>query len=118
MPILNSNVILPRPRDAIERLEIKNVSGPESVYVGEKFDEDFVVRLTSSGQPVEGLPVTVSYKELRANGRKTALTHTVLTDSEGLASFEAPAVQWVGNEKITFFLDMRAVIEPLEDVSF
>ena len=107
-----------KARDAIERLEIKNVSGPESVYVGEKFDEDFVVRLTSSGQPVEGLPVTVSYKELRANGRKTALTHTVLTDSEGLASFEAPAVQWVGNEKITFFLDMRAVIEPLEDVSF
>lgn len=104
--------------EAIQQVEIETVSAPGFTYIGEGFDEDFVVRLSSGGKPAEGLPVTVSYKELRANGRKSVRTYTVLTDGEGFAVFESPVPEWVGKEKITFFLDMRAVIEPLEDVSF
>ena len=107
-----------KARESIERLGIEAVSAPLTTYVGEAFSEDFIVRLLSNGNPVEGLPVTVSYKELRENGRKTVRTHTVLTDSEGLASFRPPVPEWVGKEKISFFLDMRAVTEPLEEVSF
>ena len=107
-----------KARESIDRLSIEKVSAPASTYVDEAFKEDFRVRLFSDGNPAEGLPVTVSYKELRENGRKTIRTHTVLTDSEGLAVFEPPVPEWVGSEKITFFLDMRAVTEPLEEVSF
>jgi len=107
-----------KARESIDHLKIENVSAPPGTYVGEDFDQDFRVRLSSDGINIEGLPVTVSYKELRENGRKTIRTHTVLTDSEGIAAFRPPAPEWVGNEKITFFLDMRAVIEPLEEVSF
>ena len=107
-----------KAREAVERIEIENVSGPEWVYVGEDFDNEFSVRLLSGGVPVEGLPVTAVYKEMRTNGRKTVKNHTVLTDSEGIAAFKPPAPGWVGSEKLTFFLDLRAVIEPLENVSF
>lgn len=107
-----------KARESIERIRIENVSGPVSTYVGQNFNEDFVVSLSLEGSPADGLPVTVSYKELRENGRLTTKTHTVLTNEKGLASFKPPAPGWVGSEKITFFLDMRAVIEPLENVSF
>ena len=107
-----------KARTAVEKLSIEAVSGPESGYSGEKFSEKFRVRMTAGENPAEGLPVTVSYKELRANGRKTVMTHTMLTDKDGYAEFESPAPEWVGSEKMTFFLDMRAAIEPLEDVSF
>lgn len=107
-----------KAREAVDRISIENISGPESVYIGGKFNDPFSVRLVSDGAPVEGLPITAVYKEMRANGRKTVKNHTVLTDSEGIASFTPPNPGWVGSEKITFFLDMRAVIEPLENVSF
>ncbi len=107
-----------KARNSVEQIDIKKVSGPDAVYVGEKFGEDFVVKLTAGGKPAEGLPVTVSYKELRENGRKTVRTYTLLTDSEGIAAFTPPAPGWVGTERVTFFLDMRAVLEPLENVSF
>ena len=107
-----------KAESAVRRLEIEESSAPGFVYVGEDFDEDFAVRLKSGDSPASGLPVTVNYKVLRANGRKSVRTHTVLTDENGLASFRAPAPEWVGIEKVTFFLDMRAIIEPLESVSF
>ncbi len=107
-----------KAQNAIEQIEIENVSGPESVYLGEGFNSDFRVKLSARGVPAAGLPVTAIYKELGANGRKTSKTKTVLTDSEGIAYFAPPKAEWVGREKIVFFLDMRAVIKPLEDVSF
>lgn len=107
-----------KARESIDHIMIKNLSAPVLTYIGDGFKEAFTVQLTSDGKPAEGLPVTVSYKELRENGRKTVRTHTVLTDSSGLAAFTPPVPNWVGKERITFFLDMRAVIEPLEEVSF
>ncbi len=107
-----------KARESIERISIEKVSGPQSVYVGDNFTEEFTVKLSSDDIPVEGLPVTASYKEMRTNGRKTVRTHTILTDSNGYASFKPPAPEWVGREDIIFFLDMRAAIEPLEEVSF
>jgi hypothetical protein len=107
-----------KARESVERISMEAVSGPDFTYIGEKFDEKFKVKLTVSETPIEGLPVTISYKELRANGRKAVRTHTVLTGEDGYAVFELPGPEWVGTENITFFLDMRAVIEPLEDVSF
>ncbi|MBI9107629.1 MAG: hypothetical protein JEZ04_12855 [Spirochaetales bacterium] len=107
-----------KAEDAVEQIEIEAVSGPDFAYIGEKFDGKFTVKLSYSGLPAVGLPVTVSYKELRANGRKAVRTHTILTDGDGLASFDSPIPEWIGLDKITFFLDMRAVIEPLEDVNF
>ncbi|MDC7228371.1 MAG: hypothetical protein PQJ61_16530 [Spirochaetales bacterium] len=107
-----------KARESIEKLSVEAVSGPVSTYVGEGFNQDFIVRILSDGNPVEGLPVTINYKELLENGRKTVRTQTVLTGVDGLASMRPPAPGWVGSEKITFFLDLRAVIEPLEEVSF
>ena len=104
--------------ESVDRIRIENVSGPVSTYIGESFKQDFVVRLSLEGAPADGLPVTVSYKEMRENGRLSSKTHTVLTDERGIASFRPPAPGWVGSDKISFFLDMRAVIEPLENVSF
>ncbi len=107
-----------KAKQAINRIEIEPVSAPEGTYINRSFPESFKVKLTGGSKALEGLPVTVSYKEMRTNGRKTVKTFTGLTGADGVFEFNSPAPGFVGKEKITFFLDMRALVEPLEDVPF
>ena len=107
-----------KARGAVGMISIRKISGPESAYLGEAFGSVFKVRTAAGSETLAGLPVSVIYQEMRANGRKTIKTSALLTDESGTASFEAPVPDWVGSGEYIFFLDMRAVIEPLENVSF
>ena len=106
--------------DAIRRIGLVKLNDNLSVYLGQEFEEPFRVKVvngsTVDDPGVEGVAVRVVYKEMRQSGRAAVRTALVKTDAEGVASFQSPAPNFVGKEKITMSLDVSDALESLLDV--
>jgi len=106
--------------DAIRSIAIVKLNDNLSTYMGRGFDEPFQAKVvdgsTADDPGVEGATVRVVYKEMRSSGRAAVRTQTLKTDAEGVISFEAPAPNYVGVEKLTMSVDLSDALEPLLDV--
>jgi hypothetical protein len=73
----------------------------------------FLVRLvTNRGgteQGVSGAPLVITYPRRLSSGRVGTATTQVFTDQSGSATFEVPAIDMIGNYKVTIQLDFASI---------
>lgn len=112
-----------KARAAVSELRISKVNDNLSATLNEPFTEDFLVKVESvvGGSaapaalvPAALVPLTVSYREARANGRFGVATTTVRTNSEGVARFTHPIPTLVGSDTLSMRLDLSASLASLD----
>ncbi len=106
--------------DAIRQIGLVKLNDNLSTYLGQEFDEPFLVKAvngsTENDPGIAGVAIKVIYKEMRASGRAAVRSTLLKTDEEGVAAFQHPVPGFVGREKLTMSLDVSDVLESLLDV--
>lgn len=109
-----------KARESINRINLFPLNDNLTADVGKPFPEQFRLKVVSgtsrNDSGVEGVSVSVSYKELRTGGRLGTKTVNLQSDAEGVVSFTHPVPQFVGDATVIMALDMRAMLDPLSDV--
>ncbi|MFW6214916.1 MAG: hypothetical protein ACOC45_03105 [Alkalispirochaetaceae bacterium] len=101
-------------RSIVSELTLEKENDNLSTNVNTPFDDPFLTRVTVAGRPLPEAELLVSYKVLRSNGRTGVATARVRTDSRGVAAFDHPVPQFVGDETLSVGLDLNAYLTPLE----
>ncbi|MCK5152811.1 MAG: hypothetical protein KAQ93_00505 [Spirochaetales bacterium] len=109
-----------KARKAIASINLYALNDNLNAFIKQPFNEPFKLKITGTpgidGKVLAGVPVRITYKIVRANGRKTIKSESIVTDPNGLVSFVRPPANFVGIERITMALDLSASLETLEDV--
>ena len=110
-----------KARKAIGSINLYALNDNLNASIKQPFDEPFKLKITGTpgidGKVLAGVPIRVTYKIVRANGRKAVKSESIVTDQNGLISFLRPPANFVGSERVTMSLDLSASLETLEDVS-
>ncbi len=101
---------------AVSSITLTPVSGELSAYIGKPFPGPFVCKVSGNGKALSGVPVRISYKVMRNNGRMAVRSSVVSSDNGGLVSFTRPAARFVGKDKVTMSLDFSSSLETLDSV--
>ena len=109
-----------KARKAVGSINLYALNDNLNAFIKQPFDEPFKLIITGTpgidGEILTGVPVRITYKVVRENGRKAVRSETVNTDNNGLVSFIRPPANFVGNERVTMSLDLSASLETLEDI--
>jgi hypothetical protein len=109
-----------KAREAIGSINLYALNNNLNAYIKHTFENSFNLKITGTpgidGKVLAGIPVRISYKIMRDNGRKSIKVESSVTDENGTVSFFRPPANFVGNERITMALDLSASLETLEDV--
>ncbi len=104
-------------RSVISKINLSSVRDNLQVYIKQPFGSPFQGQVTAEGKPLAGVPVTVVYRIMGKNGRKTVRSAVVSSDSKGIVSFTRPPAAFVGKGTLTMKLDFASLMKKLEDVS-
>ncbi len=123
-PVENANIRFQRAinkaRDALSRLTLQKLNDNLSGTVGRPFAEDFLAKVETSRagalMPVSNMPLEVSYKTLRTNGKIGVEIAQVRTDSHGIARFTHPIPGLVGSYSVNMRVDLSAALRTLDGV--
>lgn len=109
-----------KARKAIGSINLYALNDNINAFIKQTFSEPFKLKITGTpgidGKVLAGVPVRITYKIVRENGRKAVRSESVVTDMNGLVSFVRPPANFVGTERVTMSLDLSASLETLEDV--
>ncbi len=105
-----------KARKAVSMIQLVPGDTVPSAYIGQPFSQPFVCRVTADGKALSQVPVRISYRIVKSNGRKTVRSSVVSSGIDGTVSFVRPPASFVGSEKLTMSLDLSAAMEKLEDV--
>jgi hypothetical protein len=100
-------------REALASVRVEAVSAPRSTTAGTAFDERFVVSVSGPKGPLEAVPLLVTYRVSRGEGRLSVRTASVLTDSNGKIAFDHPIPTASGDRELIVSLDLTASLEAL-----
>jgi hypothetical protein len=110
-----------KAREAIGNINLYALNDNLNAFIKQTFDESFKMKITGTpgidGIVLTGVPVRITYKVVRANGRKAIRSESVITDQNGMISFFRPPANFVGTERVTMSLDLSASLETLENIS-
>lgn len=110
-----------KARNAVGSINLYALNDNLNAFIKQPFNEPFRLKITGTpgidGKVLSGVPVRITYKIVRENGRKSIKAESTVTDSNGLVSFVRPPANFVGTERVTMSLDLSASLETLEDVS-
>jgi len=110
-----------KARKAISSINLYALNDNLNAFIKQTFDEPFKLKITGTpgidGKILTGVPVRITYKIVRDNGRKSIKSESIVTNGNGVASFVRPPANFVGTERVTMALDLSASLETLEDVS-
>lgn len=108
-------------KSAVNKIALFKMNDNLETVVGDGFGQEFQLRVVSDdnidGSGLANVPIRISYKEKKSNGRLTTKYISMYTDSDGIVSFNHPAPQFVGDETVTMRLDLSDYFEVLEGVS-
>jgi len=109
---------LDKARNALDRVVLEKLTDNIEAVIRQPFSQDFVLQVKSSGngRPISGAQVTISYKELRDNGRMGVRTEVRSTDERGVLRYKHAPARFVGNETVTMALDFSDSLQLLEDL--
>ena len=102
------NLILELERDYISAVVHQGVD--EAIVVSAYYIAD------GKRVPVSNLPIQVGYREVLEGRRLAIRTAQIHTDNNGLGVFQHPAPTYVGNERVTFSLDLASDMKPLHSL--
>ena len=106
-------------KEIISRFSLVTVKDNLENPVGVPFTDSLQIRLFygegANAVPVPGAAFQVSYREYR-NGRTSIKAVNVLSDEKGRVVFTPPLPNAVGAERVSFYLDLAAYMEPLSDL--
>ncbi|MFP4618687.1 MAG: hypothetical protein ACLFMZ_07560 [Spirochaetaceae bacterium] len=105
---------------ALGELSIERMNNNLQGYVRQSFSEAFRVRVTSTAEDNPGLeeiPLEVSYTRAAGSGERRSETASIVTDSEGIATFVRPPPMFAGDDTLTIILDAEEILEPLTSLS-
>ena len=109
-----------KAKKAVGSINLYALNDNLNAFIKQPFDESFGLKITGTpgidGQALAGVPVRISYKIVRANGRKSVKIESVVTDSNGTVAFFRPPANFVGTERVTMSLDLSSALEALENV--
>ena len=109
-----------KAKKAVGSINLYALNDNLNAFIKQPFDEAFGLKITGTpgidGQALAGVPVRISYKIVRTNGRKSIKIESVVTDSNGTVSFFRPPANFVGTERVTMSLDLSSTLEALENV--
>ena len=109
-----------KAKKAVGSINLYALNDNLNAFIKQPFDEAFGLKITGTpgidGQVLTGVPVRISYKIVRTNGRKSIKVESVVTNSSGTVSFIRPPANFVGTERVTMSLDLSASLEALENV--
>ena len=109
-----------KARKAVGSINLYALNDNLNAFIKQTFSEPFKLKITGTpgidGKVLAGVPVRITYKIVRENGRKAVRSETVITDRNGLVSFIRPPANFVGAERVTMSLDLSASLETLEDI--
>ena len=84
--------------------------------VGTEFSQPFRSIVTIGGRPVSGADLIVHYATLEPNGGIGRSSTRIVTDAEGIATFQHPIPRFVGQQTLSMTLDAARFVEPLDDL--
>ncbi|RKX87323.1 MAG: hypothetical protein DRP58_03050 [Spirochaetes bacterium] len=109
-----------KAREAVGNINLYALNDNLNAFIKQTFDNPFELKITGTpgidGKVLSGVPVRITYKIVRENGRKAIRSESVITDSNGMISFFRPPANFVGTERVTMSLDLSASLETLENV--
>ena len=109
-----------KARKAVGSINLYALNDNINALIKQPFNEAFRLKITGTpgidGLALTGVPVRVSYKIVRTNGRKSIRVESVVTDKKGEVAFFRPPANFVGTERVTMSLDLSASLEALENV--
>ncbi len=109
-----------KARKAVGSINLYNLNNNINAFIKQPFEEPFKLIITGTpgtdGKALAGVPVRISYKVIRQNGRKSIKVESVVTDSNGRVLFTRPPANFVGTERVTMSLDLSSSLEALENV--
>ncbi len=109
-----------KARKAIGSINLYALNDNLNAFIKQTFDEPFNLKITGTpgidGKILEGVPVKISYKIVRANGRKSIKVESLVSNKDGRVSFFRPPANFVGTERVTMALDFTSPLETLENI--
>lgn len=109
-----------KARKAVGSINLYALNDNINSFIKQPFDEAFSLKITGTpgidGKALSGVPVRISYKIIRTNGRKSIKVESVVTDQNGTVSFFRSPANFVGTERLTMSLDLSASLVALENV--
>lgn len=109
-----------KAKKAVRSINLYALNNNLNAFIKQTFNEAFGLKITGTpgidGQALAGVPVRISYKIVRSNGRKSIRIESVVTDYNGMVSFFRPPANFVGTERVTMSLDFSSALEALENV--
>ena len=109
-----------KARKAIGSINLYALNDNINAFIKQTFTEPFNLKITGTpgidGKVLEGVPVKISYKIVRPNGRKSIRVESTVSDKDGRVSFLRPPANFVGTERVTMSLDFTSPLETLENV--
>lgn len=100
---------LPPPPPPLPNLSVKAGRTPSQIRLGQSFSSDFAATVLDkdTGNPVEGVTVTVQYPTSSVNDEVTFATTELTTDSQGVVSFTPVDTSFTCNSSVTFSVESR-----------
>lgn len=109
-----------KAKQAVDSIVLSKENDNLSGFMGNPLGEPFTLAITagsSSGAPaLAEVPVQVSYRYLKRNGRMGGKYEFLKSDENGRIAFTLPVPDFVGKSQVVMALDLRSALEPLEDV--
>ncbi len=117
----NARIIFERNVDsakaAIGRISLVKLNDNLKTAAGTPFADPFSLKVVAGAgaeaQGIAGVDLMASYVEIRGD-RKQVKTASLKTGDDGTASFVYPVPDFVGQEKLTVALDLRAHLETFD----
>jgi len=111
---------LNQAKDALRRIGLVKLNDNPQGFVGQELPEPFRLKIvagSSAGDPgISGAAVQVVYKEVNSSGRESVRARQIKSDSDGVAAFVYPVLEFVGKGQVTMSLNLSEALEVLEDV--
>ncbi len=109
-----------KARKAVGVINLYNLNNNLNAFIKQTFEEPFRLIITGTpgtdGKALSGVPVRISYKIMRPNGRKSIKIESVVINPEGRILFTRPPANFVGTERVIMSLDLSGSLEALENI--
>lgn len=100
---------LPPPPPPLPNLTVEVGKTPSQIRQGQSFSSDFTATVLDkdTGNPVEGVTVTLQYPTSSVNDEVTFSTEQLITDSQGVVSFTPADTSFTCDSTVTFSVESR-----------
>ncbi len=106
--------------ESFQSIELERLNNNLQTYSNTPFSGPLLLQIyTEDGAERITLPdvaVTVRYRQKDANGNSVTVEDNVVSNQEGIVSFQPPSPQFLGRETVTMELDIRTYEDALRTV--